>query len=461
MKKRNNRIGYFILTDMLSFLISFSAAFALRFYVKLPLLVQNPEPDYNLYIKMLGWIFFLEIFTMVFSNSYQYVYGKFNLREFISVLKNMTLSTAFILSVTFFYKQYMFSRAVVLFNWFFAVAAVSLGHLILKSAAEKIRKKRTESLIIYGNSKKEILSFYNSLTQEIQKMVIGYSGDNDFHISLKYLGKKEVFFQSKKTEINKILAVSSVSEDEIKFLKRKAEDFDCTLKLIPSYKDLLGKSALYDDKFNQPLISITAVELQYSQKIVKRIIDVLISSAVLIIGSPLWIIVALLIKITSKGPVFFIQKRVGSRGELFKIFKFRTMFENADEIKDSLENEKEGPLFKIKNDPRITGFGRFLRKTSIDEIPQMFNVLKGEMSLVGPRPALPEEVEEYDKKEYFDRLAVRPGISGLWQVSGRSDLDFEDMMKLDLYYVENWSIYLDIWIIIKTFKVVFTSEGAY
>lgn len=194
----------------------------------------------------------------------------------------------------------------------------------------------------------------------------------------------------------------------------------------------------------------------------KRGIDLVFSTVGLIVLFPLFLIVGFLIKIDSPGPIFFKQMRVGKNGSTFKIYKFRTMCFDAEEKLKSLKdkNEMSGKQFKIKNDPRITNIGTFLRKTSIDELPQLVNVLKGEMSLIGPRPALLEEVKEYSEYEK-KRLSVLPGCSGLWQVSGRNNLTFDQMVELDLIYINNINFSNDLKIILKTLKVMLTNEGAY
>ena len=196
-------------------------------------------------------------------------------------------------------------------------------------------------------------------------------------------------------------------------------------------------------------------------KICKRIIDIIGAGLGLILLSPIIAIVACAVKFTSKGPVFFSQKRVGKNGELFEMYKFRSMVVNAEELKENLEeqNEMSGPMFKIKDDPRITKVGKFIRKTSIDELPQLWNVLKGDMSLVGPRPSLPKEVEQFDNW-MFKRLSVRPGLTCYWQVSGRNNIDFEDWMKLDCKYVDDRNIWIDIKLIFKTVGVLFGDKNA-
>ncbi|WP_294354763.1 sugar transferase [uncultured Clostridium sp.] len=195
--------------------------------------------------------------------------------------------------------------------------------------------------------------------------------------------------------------------------------------------------------------------------IAKRITDVLFSGIGLIILSPVFVIVAIAIKLDSKGPIFFKQDRVGKDEELFSMYKFRSMVVNAEELKKALENQNEmsGPMFKMKKDPRITRVGRFIRKTSIDELPQLVNVIKGDMSLVGPRPSLPKEVEQFEPW-MKERLTVQPGITCFWQVMGRNSIPFEEWMKLDVKYVRERNYFLDIKLIFKTFFVLFGDDSA-
>lgn len=193
----------------------------------------------------------------------------------------------------------------------------------------------------------------------------------------------------------------------------------------------------------------------------KRTIDIFASIIGLAILSPLMLAVAILIKLESKGPVIFAQDRVGQYGRVFKMYKFRSMVENAEELIVNLKdkNEMSGPMFKIKEDPRITKVGRFIRKTSIDELPQLFNIIKGDMSLVGPRPNLPREVSKFSDK-HRQKLLAKPGLTCYWQVMGRNNIGFEEWMKLDIKYLEERSTLLDIKLIFKTFFVLFGDENA-
>lgn len=195
--------------------------------------------------------------------------------------------------------------------------------------------------------------------------------------------------------------------------------------------------------------------------IIKRIIDIMGALCGILLLSPLMIVVGIWVKLDSKGPIFFTQERVGQYGNIFKMFKFRSMCTDAEYLLDKLqgENEMSGPMFKMKEDPRVTKVGKFIRKTSIDELPQLFNILKGEMSLVGPRPSLPKEVEQFTAFQR-QRLIAKPGLTCYWQVRGRSDVSFEEWMEMDVQYLMERNTLVDIGLIFKTVGVLFGDEGA-
>lgn len=233
--------------------------------------------------------------------------------------------------------------------------------------------------------------------------------------------------------------------------------------VAPALTDIAGPRIHTRPVAGLPLIHIDYPEISGINYWVKRIFDVVGSALLLMILSPVLVLVALTIKVTNPGPVFFAHERIGQDGKPFRMLKFRSMIVNADvQLKVLLEEQgtADKPLFKVENDPRITPIGRFIRRYSIDELPQLFNSLMGSMSLVGPRPQVAGEVALYDDTA-FRRLMVKPGLTGLWQVSGRSDLSWEDAIRLDLYYVENWSLTGDLMILLKTFKAVVKSDGAY
>lgn len=227
-----------------------------------------------------------------------------------------------------------------------------------------------------------------------------------------------------------------------------------TLNYAPK-TDLTSTLVAYDE------IYLAADQFRREHRL-KRIFDIFAASSALVLLSPLFLLIALAIKLTSKGPVFFCQQRVGCGGRLFNLYKFRTMVANAEDLKASLANlnEVDGPVFKIRRDPRITPVGRILRKYSLDELPQFFSVLIGDMSIVGPRPALLSEVKQY-KTDYLRRLSAPQGLTCIWQISGRSNISFDEWMAMDLQYIDTWSFLQDLKIIAKTFKVVALGQGAY
>jgi exopolysaccharide biosynthesis polyprenyl glycosylphosphotransferase len=212
----------------------------------------------------------------------------------------------------------------------------------------------------------------------------------------------------------------------------------------------------------EPIIAHYSVAMDGWQFGVKRVFDLLLSIILLLVLSPLFLLIALLIKLDSPGPVFFIQERVGFGKRRFRLYKFRSMIDGADKLQAQLKalNEASGPVFKIKNDPRVTKIGKFLRKISIDELPQLFNVIKGDMSLVGPRPLPIKDYKGFNKDFHRRRFSIRPGITCLWQVNGRSSVPFEKWMQMDMQYIDDWSLWMDFKILVKTIPAVFRGFGA-
>jgi exopolysaccharide biosynthesis polyprenyl glycosylphosphotransferase len=260
------------------------------------------------------------------------------------------------------------------------------------------------------------------------------------------------------------LIVSGVDlrEEQLLDLVEEAHRYGVKVRLAPTTAELLRQRAEYVAGQGVPLFELRPPVVAGLDWAVKRAFDVVVSALLIVIASPLWAVIAIWVKLDSPGPVFYRDRRIGLAEREFGMFKFRSMYTNAAERQAGLEksNEASGPLFKIKDDPRVTKAGGFLRRYSIDEMPQVLNVLRGEMSLVGPRP-LPlrdyVQLEDWHRKRYL----VLPGMTGLWQVSGRIDLSFDDLVRLDFYYLENWSIWLDISILAKTLPAVLARRGAY
>jgi exopolysaccharide biosynthesis polyprenyl glycosylphosphotransferase len=259
-----------------------------------------------------------------------------------------------------------------------------------------------------------------------------------------------------------IVADGGYTERELLELVEEAHRFGVKVKIAPRTTELLVQRAEYIPGEGPPLFELRPPALAGWEWALKRGFDIAVSTVVILVASPAWLAIAAAIKLGSPGPVFYRDQRIGLGERAFGMMKFRTMYADAADRQAALETENEasGPLFKIKNDPRVTPIGRFLRRFSLDEMPQVLNVLWGEMSLVGPRP-LPirdyEQLEPWHRKRYL----VLPGMTGLWQVSGRIDLSFDDLVRLDFYYIENWSIWLDITILAKTLPAVLARRGAY
>lgn len=264
-----------------------------------------------------------------------------------------------------------------------------------------------------------------------------------------------------------LIIVAGATDLPPEALRRLTWEMDPRSRLVvaPAIVDIAGPRISLRPVDGLPLMEVSAPRMDGLKLLIKRVIDVLFAVVLGILLIPLWIVVSIAISVDDHGPVFFFQPRVGLGGSHFKMMKFRSMRTDAEAVLEQLKDQAgqdagNGVLFKMKNDPRVTRVGRVLRATSIDELPQLFNVLRGDMSLVGPRPPLPREVEAYEQ-DVRRKFLVKPGITGLWQVSGRSSLSWEESVRLDLYYVENWSLTGDLQILFRTVKAVLKRDGAY
>lgn len=259
------------------------------------------------------------------------------------------------------------------------------------------------------------------------------------------------------------VAVLACPEMDGQALRRLAWRLERTLTelvVAPALMDVAGPRTMIRPVAGMPLLHVEHPELAGARQLVKNVFDRVVAAALLVLLAPFMAGLAVAVRATSPGPALFRQTRVGRDGRLFTILKFRTMRRGSEQQKVTLVSDRDGVLFKIRNDPRVTPLGAFMRRHSLDELPQLINVVLGHMSLVGPRPPLPEEVARYGD-DVRRRLLVRPGLTGLWQVSGRSDLSWEESVRLDLRYVENWSLTLDLQILWKTWSAVARGQGAY
>jgi len=275
------------------------------------------------------------------------------------------------------------------------------------------------------------------------------------------VGSLETLFQNTRTHfVDEIFFTTPCERNVIQDTLIKAREHGVDLRIVPDMYDGLTWNSSIEYVGQFPTIPLHRGHVPELELIFKRTIDYVFSIAVLILLTPLLLAIAIAIKLDSPGPVFYLSERIGKRGRVFRCIKFRTMMHGADKQRAAMMhlNEREGVLFKISGDPRITRLGRFLRKYSLDELPQFFNVLRGDMSVVGPRPPIGSEVREY-KLSHLRRLDVTPGITGLWQVQARQDPSFDSYISLDVTYIENWSIWLDIQIILRTIGVVLAGTG--
>jgi exopolysaccharide biosynthesis polyprenyl glycosylphosphotransferase len=273
----------------------------------------------------------------------------------------------------------------------------------------------------------------------------------DLHEAIREHGAECLFVASTGVNVESMRAVTKTARRE-----------GIQLRVSSNLPEVLARRFSVQPIGGVMALSVNPVRLTGAQAVLKRALDLALATAGLLLFLPFGLMIAGLIKVTSKGPVFYRQERAGRHGRPFTMYKFRTMIDGADAMREDLlhRNEASGPLFKIRDDPRVTTVGRWLRRWSVDEVPQLINVARGDMSLVGPRPALPRELLGY-RDWHFDRLEVRPGITGLWQVSGRSALSFDEYVGLDLFYIQKWSLAYDLYILLKTLPVVLARKGAY
>jgi exopolysaccharide biosynthesis polyprenyl glycosylphosphotransferase len=352
------------------------------------------------------------------------------------------------------------------------VASRIFLHLLLLAARQSGYNFRFLLVVGAGNRARQMAAMIEE-KPELGYKIVGFLAENPELVekweqqgydNWKILGQLDDL-QSVLTEerVDEIIACIPLGSrfGEVTTIVRHARDLGIVVRLMPDLAEATLLKHLHVEEFEGECVVTLFREQMLIQLLVKRMMDAALSLAVLIVLLPLMAVVAALIKLTSPGPVFFSQNRVGMNQRQFKLYKFRSMVTEAESLKSALThlNERDGPVFKIHNDPRVTRLGRFLRKTSIDELPQLLNVLSGEMSLVGPRPPLPEEVKRYQWL-FRKRLSVKPGITCIWQVSGRNNVSFDRWMEMDHEYIDNWSLLLDFKILLVTIPAVLFSRGA-
>jgi exopolysaccharide biosynthesis polyprenyl glycosylphosphotransferase len=484
-RKRTLPLGFLLALDALLINLTFIGAYYLRYHLQGGAnLVDNTigfyVVPYRGYLPLELWITLGLLAILWLRGAYRLRATGSWVRHFSVIAGSATTGLVVLTLYEFFLTKapnLLFSssstapRGLIIYTWLGCILTLFLGRVTIALALSfgyRHGLRRARLLVIGSGRLGKMMMQHIAATPRLGYHVIGFIDDQDPPLThfgrFKALGTvQELDGIIRKYRVNEVLiALPSHEHQQILTSVRLCERAGAEFKLIPDLYELSLSRIDMESIEGIPLIGIKSGGISAWEGRLKRAIDLVISSLILLLGAPLWLLVALAIKLDSSGPVFFKQRRVGKDGRQFLLYKFRSMRADADRDLARLRqmNEAGGPLFKIKADPRRTRIGKLIRRTSIDEIPQLLNVLRGEMSLVGPRPPLPSEVEEYDLWER-GRLEVHPGLTGLWQVRGRSQLDFDEMVLLDLYYIENWSLRLDVQILLQTVPAVLFSRGAY
>ncbi|HEX8142199.1 MAG TPA: sugar transferase [Pyrinomonadaceae bacterium] len=485
-----------VLADAALTLASFFTAFYLR--EGGPILQPAPgagfawSEEFAPYGAILLLVLPIRLLTLSYYDLYR-LRGEFSLVEdgarvfkATAIGSLLIVASAFLYRGVYEYRAFSYARAVFILD--FALALVSLGllRLLVRSAQTLARRKDINLIptLVVGRGPEAMLC----ITEMRERPELGYrvigvveSGAIDPSAATSFCGVPvisdfkglpEAIRESGANEV--IITDATVPGDALfDVMMRCGRRRGVEFRIAPSLFNCLPRKTEIDQIGALPMITLFREPLSNAARLVKRISDLLIASAALTILSPLWLIIALIIKLDSKGPVFYKQERVGMDGRIFLFYKFRSMHMNSDDalhreyqqryIAGSPEanlGDQEQPVYKLVTDARVTRIGRVLRRLSLDELPQLLNVLRGDMSVVGPRPPIPYEVEAYDLW-HRKRLDMKPGLTGLWQVSGRNRLPFDEMVRLDLYYIENWSLLLDLKIILRTLPVMLRGDDAY
>ncbi len=459
----------YLAIDVILTILSFVSAYFIRYaFIGEGIRLFNfPNTKGYLFIFSI-WLFFILI-AFSLKNLHTTDRGLSIPKELGSVLTSIIYSSILVGAIIFFTKYEFFSRQVYVSSIIFLFIFLGSFRFIKRIVLRILIKKGFHNInvLIVGASKLGEL-----VIEEVKKTpwwgfkIVGFL-DQELTESLggiKIVGKlTDLIKTAKKLFVDEVIITLPVQEEIVLQLIKEAKKVSIGVKVIPSsFNDVcpvvstsyLGSIPLltYKERIHHP-----------TEFILKRVLDFCGAVVSLLLLFPLFLIISLFIKIDSNGPIFFIRSRMGTKGKIFNFYKFRSMVNNAEYLREDLIDEndvKGGIIFKIKKDPRITRVGKFLRRFSLDELPQLINVLKGDMSLVGPRPPLPDEVSQYTH-DHIERLSIRPGITGLLQVRGRSELSFRNWVRWDLWYINNWSLGLDFKIILWTIPVIIKGKGAY
>lgn len=470
------RIAARVLIDIIAVLGAIWFAYWLRFENVFFVSTFTPEsvPAFNdIALPLIAWTPFL-LLSLRFCGMYD---TRTRLRTLDRLPRIFGAVNAYIISfllVSFLLNTSVMARGYIVFFWVLCVLFILAGrtvlHILLSISGITDVVIRDTLIVGSGQVGKEVaLKLVKHKTFGLNP--VGFIDDDPLYTEfkepalsdLRVLGGLKDFCRILKDfEIEKvIIAFTNATSEQLLDLASKCNKRGVECSIVPRLFEVITNEIVVNEIGGIPLIRLREKKIEGISHIIKTIEDYVLTTAILLLTWPLLAASAIAIKLDSPGPVFFRQKRLGKNGKCFNCLKFRSMVENAEEIQDEIMdlNEAEGPLFKIKDDPRITRVGKWIRKFSIDELPQLFNVMAGHMSLVGPRPPIPDEVSQY-KEWHKQRLNVKPGITGLWQVNGRSNSPYDEMIKYDLYYIERWSPWLDMKIIMRTVTAIFKCDGA-
>lgn len=393
------------------------------------------------------------------------------LQQMWRIVTSLTIGLSVLITYFFVFKPSGSSRLLVPFVWASAIVILCLGRMVLSALVGLLHSMGLgeRRLLVVGSGRlSKMIMQHLAAAPYLGYSIVGFLHDTqeptgDFG-RFPMLGTLEdLGLVIRSMRVDEVI-IALPSEQHMQTIRsvRLCERLGAPFKLVPELYELSLARIDMEAIEGIPLLGIRQKPLNTVQRSAMRLTDLVGAVLVLVLGSPFWLCFALIIKLTSPGEIIFAQPRVGQNGRTFRCYKFRTMQKNAEQMLHSLlaQNEAQGPLFKMKDDPRVTSIGKLLRRSSLDEIPQLLNVIKGDMSLVGPRPPLHREVAQYEDWQK-GRLAMKPGLTGLWQVRGRSNLTFDEGVLMDLYYIENWSLRLYYHILLRTVPSVLFSRGAY
>ncbi len=448
--------------------------------------------DFAPYAVLLPLIIPIRLLLLRYYDLYR-VRGEFSFVDDIaSVFKATAISSLLIVAAAFMYRggvafrTFSYSRGIFLLDFLLVFASISAMRMAFRTGQIMVRRRGINLIptLIVGRGAEAAVCIHEMRARpELGYRVIGIVDNERARVTagasfegVPVIGSMEtlpeVIRESRANEV--IISDPNVPGEKlfdvmIQTGRRRGVEF----RIAPTLLNCLPSKTEIDQVGSLPMVTLFRSPLSSGARVVKRASDLFIATLALVVLSPLWLLIALLIKLDSRGPVFYKQERVGMDGRIFLFYKFRSMQVGSDDAThreyqrayisgraESNLGDDERPVFKLRADTRITRVGRLLRKTSLDELPQLFNVMRGDMSVVGPRPPIPYEVENY-QLWHRKRLDMKPGITGLWQVSGRNRLPFDEMVRMDLYYIENWSLLLDIKIILQTLPVMWRGEDAY